>query len=88
MITLYDLTMFADTYAPALSGGNKRKLVLAMAMIGRPKLVLIDEASAGADPGSRRKLWKAIRMEGSKSAVVLTTHAMEEAEALSTRLAI
>ena len=80
--------MFVTTKAGALSGGNKRKLCLAMAMIGRPKIVFIDEASAGVDPGSRRVMWKAIRDEGANSAVVITTHAMEEAEALSSKLGI
>ena len=59
-----------------------------MAMLGRPKIVYIDEASAGVDPGSRRTMWKAIRHEGQNSAVVMTTHAMEEAEAISTNIAI
>ena len=57
-------------------------------MLGRPKIIYIDEASAGVDPASRRTMWKAIRHEGADSAVVLTTHAMEEAEAISTKLAI
>lgn len=59
-----------------------------MAMIGRPKIIYIDEASAGVDPGSRRTMWKAIRYEGADSAVVMTTHAMEEAEAISQKIAI
>ena len=57
-------------------------------MIGRPKIICIDEASAGVDPSSRRTMWKAIRHEGQESAVILTTHAMEEAEAISSKLAI
>ena len=65
-----------------------RKLSLALAMIGRPKICYIDEASAGVDPGARRAMWKTIRSEGANSAVVITTHAMEEAEAISTKLAI
>ena len=59
-----------------------------MAMICRPKIIYIDEASAGVDPGSRRIMWKGIRSEGCNSAVIITTHAMEEAEALSSKLAI
>ena len=82
------LTPHKDTQAGALSGGNKRKLTLAMAMIGRPKVVFIDEASAGVDPASRRLMWKGIRSEGQDSAVIITTHAMEEAEALSSKLGI
>ena len=88
MIIKFGLVMFIDTRAEALSGGNKRKLCLAMAMISRPKVIYIDEASAGVDPGSRRIMWKAIRSEGVESAVVITTHAMEEAEALSSKLGI
>jgi ATP-binding cassette subfamily A (ABC1) protein 3 len=87
-IVKFGLVMFVDTQAGSLSGGNKRKLCLAMAMIGQPKVIYIDEASAGVDPGSRRIMWKAIRSEGANSAVVITTHAMEEAEALSSKLGI
>ena len=65
-----------------------RKLSLATAMIGRPKIVYIDEASTGVDPVSRRTMWQAIRHEGQDSAIVMTTHAMEEAEAISTKIAI
>ena len=84
----FGLSRFMNTKANNLSGGNKRKLCLCMAMIGRPKIVYIDEASTGVDPYSRRIMWKAIRHEGIDSAVVMTTHAMEEAEAISTKIAI
>lgn len=87
-IARFGLSLFTDTLAVALSGGNKRKLSLAVAMIGRPKIIYIDEASTGVDPGSRRTMWKAIRHEGQNSAVVMTTHAMEEAEAISSKIAI
>ena len=87
-IIKFGLVLFSDTKAGALSGGNKRKLCLAMAMIGRPRIIYIDEASAGVDPASRHIMWKAIRSEGIDSAVVITTHAMEEAEALSSKLGI
>lgn len=87
-IIRFGLAAFRETRAGRLSGGNQRKLSLCMAMIGRPQIIYIDEASAGVDPGSRRTMWKAIRHEGADSAVVLTTHAMEEAEAISTNIAI
>ena len=83
-----DLKAHAQTAAGALSGGNKRKLCLAMALIGRPKIIYIDEASAGVDPAARRAMWRAIKSEGKTSAVVITTHAMEEAEALASKLGI
>lgn len=65
-----------------------RKLSLALAMVGRPKIIFIDEASTGVDPASRRTMWQAIRHEGQDSAVIMTTHAMEEAEAISQKIAI
>jgi ATP-binding cassette subfamily A (ABC1) protein 3 len=88
IIERFALSDFADTVAAVLSGGNKRKLTLAVAMMGRPKIIYIDEASTGVDPLSRRQLWKAIRYEGKDSAVIMTTHAMEEAEALCQRLGV
>ncbi len=54
----FGLSNFTDTLAGNLSGGNMRKLSLAMAMIGRPKIILIDEASTGVDPASRRTMWQ------------------------------
>ena len=82
------MTDFFNTYAGELSGGNKRKLSTLQAMIGNPSIVLLDESSAGVDPYSRRQLWKTIRDESQLSALVVTTHSMEEAEALGTKLAI
>ena len=82
------LQLYSDTKAGQLSGGNKRKLCLAMAIIGRPELIIIDEASAGVDPSSRRIIWNAIKEEGKESATVITTHTMEEAEAISDRIGI
>lgn len=73
-----------------LSGGNKRKLCVAIALIGNPAIILLDEPSAGMDPESRRFMWTVIGRIAQKksSAVVLTTHSMEEAEALSTKMGI
>jgi ATP-binding cassette, subfamily A (ABC1), member 3 len=77
--------------AGTLSGGNKRKLSVAMALIGNPPIILLDEPSAGMDPEARRFMWKVVEkisQREKKSAVILTTHSMEEAEALSTKMGI
>ncbi len=77
--------------AGALSGGNKRKLSVAMCVIGNPPIILLDEPSAGMDPEARRFMWSVvarISQQRKKSAVILTTHSMEEAEALSTKMGI
>ena len=77
--------------AGKLSGGNKRKLSVAMALIGNPPIILLDEPSAGMDPEARRFMWtvvEQISQRDKNSAVVLTTHSMEEAEALSTKMGI
>ena len=77
--------------AGTLSGGNKRKLSVAMAMIGNPPIILLDEPSAGMDPEARRFMWQVVEkisQRDKKSAVILTSHSMEEAEALSTKLGI
>ena len=72
-----------------MSGGNKRKLSTAMALIGSPSVVFLDEPSAGMDPEARKKMWKVIgNIKKKNAAVILTTHSMEEAEALSDNLAI
>ena len=57
-------------------------------MIGNPKVIFIDEATTGIDPASRGIVWQGIKQEGRNSAVVYTTHAMEEAEAISDKLTI
>ncbi|XP_029935000.1 retinal-specific phospholipid-transporting ATPase ABCA4a isoform X2 [Myripristis murdjan] len=83
------LAEYAGRSAGTYSGGNKRKLSTAIAMIGCPALVLLDEPTTGMDPHSRRFLWNSIMsviQDG--RAVVLTSHSMEECEALCTRLAI
>lgn len=77
--------------AGTLSGGNKRKLSVAVCVIGNPPIILLDEPSAGMDPEARRFMWQVvakISQERKKSAVILTTHSMEEAEALSTKMGI
>ena len=81
----FGLTKYLETYCINLSGGNKRKLSFAIALMCRPKVVLLDEPSTGVDPESRRIMWKNI-MEISKKNknlnMILSTHSMEEAEVL------
>ena len=73
-----------------LSGGNKRKVCVAIAILGNPPIILLDEPSAGMDPEARRFMWEVIGQiaNDKHSAVILTSHLMEEAEALSTKMGI
>jgi ABC-type multidrug transport system ATPase subunit len=86
-----DLLDFSNKAAGSLSGGNRRKLSVAIAMIGGPSIVFLDEPSTGMDPVARRFMWDVIAnmstREG-KCSVILTTHSMEEAEALCSRIGI
>jgi len=70
------------------SGGNKRKLSLAVALIGDPKVLFLDEPSTGMDPEARRSMWSVIEQVSSKRTIVLVSHSMEECEALCTRVGI
>ena len=70
------------------SGGMQRRLSVAISLMGDPKLVILDEPSTGLDPASRRALWDIILYHKTRCAMILTTHAMEEADALCDRLAI
>ncbi|XP_018787318.1 PREDICTED: ATP-binding cassette sub-family A member 3 [Bactrocera latifrons] len=71
------------------SGGNKRKLSTAIAVIGSPSVIYLDEPTTGMDPAARRQLWNMVcRIRDSGKSIVLTSHSMEECEALCTRLAI
>lgn len=84
-----DLRQYADQVSGTYSGGNKRKLSVAIALIGNPTVVFLDEPSAGMDPETRKKMWRVIgNIKQRNSSVILTTHSMEEAEALSDKMAI
>lgn len=77
-----NLEEYEDKLSGNLSGGNKRKLSVAMAIIGNPDIIFLDEPSTGMDPKARRFMWKIISritVERKQSTVLLTTHAMEEA---------
>jgi ABC-type multidrug transport system ATPase subunit len=84
-----DLTDFENKLAGSLSGGNKRKLSVAIALISEPPLVMLDEPSTGVDPVARRFMWDVIaRYLGSSKTVILVTHSMEEVEALCNNVGI
>jgi ABC-type multidrug transport system ATPase subunit len=72
----------------SLSGGMKRRLSIAIALVGDPKVVLLDEFTTGLDPVSRRALWDIVADARHGRCILLTTHAMDEAETLSTRIGI
>lgn len=85
------LVEYADRAAGTYSGGNKRKLSVAIAMIGEPSIVFLDEPSTGMDPVARRFMWEVISdivTKREKCSLILTTHSMEECEALCTRIGI
>ncbi|KAG8521013.1 ATP-binding cassette sub-family A member 12, partial [Galemys pyrenaicus] len=83
------LIPYKDRATSMCSYGTKRKLSTALALIGKPSILLLDEPSSGMDPKSKRHLWKIISEEvQNKCSVILTSHSMEECEALCTRLAI
>lgn len=74
--------------AGKLSGGWQRRLSIAMALVGKPQILFLDEPTLGLDVIARRELWDTIRSLKGKVTMVLTTHYMEEAEALSQRIGI
>ncbi|MFF7951036.1 ABC transporter ATP-binding protein [Streptomyces griseorubiginosus] len=89
VIALVGLEAKADSRIKALSGGQRRRLDVALGVIGGPELLLLDEPTTGFDPAARRQFWDLIRklaVEG--TTILLTTHYLEEAEALADRLAV
>ncbi len=79
----------AKTRCRQLSGGQKRRLALAVALVGRPSLVFLDEPTAGMDPQARLATWEIVRdLRREGATVLLTTHLMDEAERLADRVAI
>jgi len=88
MIDMLSLTPFADKPCGGYSGGNMRKLSVGIALVGAPAVVFLDEPSTGMDPVSRRFMWDLITFTMAKRSVILTTHSMEECEALCGRIGI
>lgn len=85
---LLGLQSVINKRAGKLSGGYARRLSIAMALISEPKILFLDEPTLGLDVIARSELWDIIRSLKSKVTIILTTHYMEEAEALSDRIAI
>jgi len=84
-----NLSNWADKMCGNYSGGNKRKLSTALALVGNPPIIFLDEPTSGMDPASRRFLWNTLSiLLNDQRSIVLTSHSMEECEALCTRLVI
>ena len=89
MIEEMSLGEFTNKIAGRLSGGNKRKLSVAISFLSNPQIVLLDEPSTGMDPEARRFMWSVIhKISANNSSVIMTTHSMDEAETLCKRMAI
>ena len=91
MINEMALNDYTNKIARNLSGGNKRKLSVAVSLLCNPQIILLDEPSTGMDPEARRFMWSIIHKTtkfGKKSSVVMTTHSMDEAETLCKRMGI
>jgi ATP-binding cassette subfamily A (ABC1) protein 3 len=88
MIEDIDLTDAKTQMSKTLSGGQKRKLSVAIAMIGDSKIVMLDEPTSGMDTSARRRLWEMLKKNKAGRIVILTTHYMDEADILGDRIAI
>lgn len=87
-IEMFSLEEYKSSYAKTLSGGWKRRLSIAMAIIGEPKVLFLDEPTLGLDVLARRELWSVVEKLKNKITIILTTHYMEEAEHLSDRIGV
>lgn len=88
MIADFDMGDIEKSRAKTLSGGWQRRLSIAMALISEPEIVFLDEPTLGLDVLARRELWRHIEKLKGKITIILTTHYLEEAEALSDRIGI
>ena len=89
MMEVFDLRAKAGTRAPKLSGGMRRRLLLARALMHEPRLVILDEPTAGVDFELRQELWRYIRrLHEQGTTILLTTHYLEEAEELCEEIAL
>src|SRR3954452_250656 len=89
MIDIFDLRSKRDVRTPKLSGGMRRRLLLARALMHRPRLVILDEPTAGGDFELRQELWRYIRrLHDEGTTILLTTHYREDAEELCEECAL
>jgi ABC-2 type transport system ATP-binding protein len=89
VIEAVGLTDKRKTRARRLSGGQRRRLDVALGIVGRPELVFLDEPTTGLDPEARHHFWEVVQgLKGDGATIVLTTHYMEEAEVLADRVAV
>ena len=88
MIERFDMEDVAKQKAATLSGGWQRRLSIAMALISEPKVLFLDEPTLGLDVVARRELWRVIEKLKGKVTIILTTHYLEEAEALCDRIGV
>jgi len=88
MVSQFGLDDVRDKKVKQLSGGMQRRLSIAMALISNPQILFLDEPTLGLDVLSRRELWKSIEALKGKITIILTTHYLEEVEALSDRIGI
>ncbi|MDB1086987.1 ATP-binding cassette domain-containing protein [Streptomyces sp. ACA25] len=89
LLERFDLAESADKMASAYSGGMRRKLDLAMTLVGNPKIIFLDEPTTGLDPRSRRAMWEIVReLVADGTTVFLTTQYLEEADQLADRIAV
>jgi ABC-2 type transport system ATP-binding protein len=89
VLDIVGLTEKADSRARTLSGGQKRRLDLGLALVGNPELIFLDEPTTGFDPQARRQAWDTIRaLRSLGTTVLLTTHYLDEAEQLADRVAV
>ena len=89
MLERFDLAEAADKPASSYSGGMRRKLDLAMTLVGSPRVIFLDEPTTGLDPRSRRTMWQIVReLVSGGTTIFLTTQYLEEADQLADRIAV
>jgi ABC-2 type transport system ATP-binding protein len=87
-LAAFGLTSLARRRTGTLSQGESRRLAVALAFVGNPEFVVLDEPTTGLDVESRRRLWDVVRRTGAGRSILLTTHYLEEAQALATRILV